>query len=98
MSLEVQFIANQKEEIMIIDRYTKVALSLIAISLFLISLNPWIAPIKAYAEWGFSDSGTLSRGLDGIAEAIQWGFSDSGTLSRGLDGIAGAIRRIDCGR
>ena len=35
---------------MIIDRYTKAVLTLIAISLFVISLNPWIVPTKAYAE------------------------------------------------
>ena len=35
---------------MIIDRYTKAVFTLIAISLFVISLNPWIAPTKAYAE------------------------------------------------
>ena len=38
---------------MIIDRYTKAVLTLIAISLFVISLNPWIAPTKAYAAWGY---------------------------------------------
>ena len=39
-----------KGGIMIIDRYTKFVFTLIAISLFVISLNPWIAPTKAYAE------------------------------------------------
>ena len=53
---------------MIIDKYTKAVLTLIAISLFVISLNPWIAPTKAYAEISAFD---LSVGLGGIESAIK---------------------------
>ena len=56
---------------MIIDRYTKAVLTLTAISLFVISLNPWIAPTKAYAELDFSDIKYLSSDLVSIAGAIQ---------------------------
>ena len=55
---------------MIIDRYTKFVFTLIAISLFVISLNPWIAPTKAYAEWDWNDNKVLKGGLDNIAGAI----------------------------
>ena len=51
---------------MIIDRYTKAVLTLIAISLFVISLNPWIAPIKAYAEMGWTDTKYL-----GVGQTVQ---------------------------
>ena len=56
---------------MIIDRYTKAVLTLIAISLFVISLNPWIVPTKAYAEFDDTDHGMLTNGLDNIASAIS---------------------------
>ena len=55
---------------MIIDRYTKAVFTLIAISLFVISLNPWIAPTKAYAAWGLGSEKTLHNGLNRIAGAI----------------------------
>jgi hypothetical protein len=54
---------------MVIDKYTKAVLTLIAISLFVISLNPWIAPTKAYAEL---DSGDLS-GIERYARGIYSG-------------------------
>jgi len=56
---------------MIIDRYTKFVFTLIAISLFVISLNPWIAPTKAYAELDFTDTKYLRGGLDNIANAVN---------------------------
>ena len=56
---------------MIIDRYTKAVFTLIATSLFVISLNPWIAPTKAYAEWGASSQERLIEGLGNIASAIK---------------------------
>ena len=56
---------------MIIDKYTKAVLTLIAISLFVISLNPWIAPTKAYAELGVGDYGMFSSKLGSIASAIK---------------------------
>ena len=49
---------------MVIDRYTKAVLTLIAISLFVISLNPWIVPTKAYAELDSSD-------LSGIQNSVH---------------------------
>lgn len=49
---------------MIIDRYTKAVFTLIAISLFLISLNLWIAPTKAYAQWGSSSQERLITRLE----------------------------------
>ena len=51
---------------MIIDKYTKAVLTLIAISLFVISLNPWIAPTKAFAELDSYDLGNLERYARGI--------------------------------
>jgi len=56
---------------MIIDRYTKAVFTLIAISLFVISLNPWIAPTKAYADLSVSDFNMLDSRLGGIASAIN---------------------------
>ena len=56
---------------MIIDRYTKAVFTLIAISLFVISLNPWIAPTKAYAQITHSGLMLLSAGLDSIETAIE---------------------------
>ena len=56
---------------MIVDRYTKAVFTLIAISLFVISLNPWIAPTKAYAEWGTGAERILSHGLSRIGDAIK---------------------------
>ena len=48
---------------MIIDRYTKAVLTLIAISLFVISLNPWVLPTKAYAELSNYDLSSIKSGL-----------------------------------
>ena len=56
---------------MIIDRYTKAVFTLIAISLFLIALNPWIAPIKAYAEvnnWALEG---IESSIDNVVTAIK---------------------------
>ena len=63
--------ALDKGGIMIIDRYTKVVFTLIAISLFVISLNPWIAPTKAYAEWDHNSDELLQTGFSKIAKAIK---------------------------
>ena len=62
---------------MIIDRYTKAVLTLIAISLFVISLNPWIVPTKAYAELDSSD-------LRGIQNSVRGIKSDLGSIYSGL--------------
>ena len=56
---------------MIINRYTKIVLTLIGISLFVISLNPWIAPTKAYAEFDDTDHLMLAGALTNIASAIR---------------------------
>ena len=52
---------------MIIDRYTKAVLTLIAISLFVISLNPWIEPTKAYA----ADDHTVANAVYSVSSAIR---------------------------
>ena len=62
---------------MIIDRYTKAVLTLIAISLFVISLNPWIVPTKAYAELDSSDLSSIENSVRGIK-------SDLGSIYNGL--------------
>ncbi len=56
---------------MIIDRYTKAVLTLIAISLFVISLNPWIAPTKAYAELDSSDLRGIQNSVRGIESHLR---------------------------
>ncbi len=56
---------------MIIDKFTKAVMTLLAVSLFMIALNPWIAPTKAYAELDFTDIKYLSHGLDSIATSID---------------------------
>ena len=56
---------------MIIDKYTKAVFTLIAISLFLISLNPWIAPTKAYAEVSNSFLQSIEYSIDRVAGAIN---------------------------
>ena len=62
---------------MIIDRYTKAVFTLIAISLFLIALNPWIAPTNAYAELDRSDLSSIESSVRGIKSAL-------GNISDGL--------------
>jgi len=62
---------------MIIDRYTKAVLTLIAISLFVISLNPWIAPTKAYAELDRIDLSSIEHYVRGIK-------SNLGSISGGV--------------
>ena len=52
---------------MIIDKYTKAVLTLIAISLFVISLNPWIAPTKAYAAGDY----TVAKAIYLVVDAIN---------------------------
>ena len=56
---------------MIIDRYTKAVLTLIAISLFVISLNPWIVPTKAYAELDSSDLRGIQNSVRGIESNLR---------------------------
>ena len=56
---------------MIIDRYTKAVFTLIAISLFVISLNPWIAPTKAYAAIDNVFLEGIEKAIDRVNEAIQ---------------------------
>ena len=60
-----------KGGIMIIDRYTKAVFTLIAISLFVISLNPWIAPTKAYAIGISVETKIIRHALEKIANAIK---------------------------
>ena len=57
---------------MIIDRYTKAVFTLIAISLFVISLNQWIAPTKAYAEWGMGSEKILHNEIAFELILFRW--------------------------
>jgi len=52
---------------MIIDRFTKFILSIIAFSLCLNALNPWISPTLANANDNFA----MERAIKGIAEGIN---------------------------
>ena len=56
---------------MIIDKFTKAVMTLLAVSLFMIALNPWIAPTKAYAEWNSTANSYLFSGLSNIESAIK---------------------------
>ena len=56
---------------MIIDKFTKAVMTLLAVSLFMIALNPWIAPTKAYAELDFNAIEYLSSSVDMVAIAIN---------------------------
>ena len=56
---------------MFIDRYTKSVPTLIAIGLFVISLNPWIAPINAYAELDTKDYKMFREELRSITASIR---------------------------
>ena len=69
---------------MIIDKFTKAVMTLLAVSLFMIALNPWIAPTKAYAEFTHEGLMLLSTNLDGIQSSIS--------------GLESAIGYIDCSR
>jgi hypothetical protein len=57
---------------MIIDKFTKAVLTLIAISLFVISLNPWIAPTKAYAEVSNAYLQGIENAIDDVAKNISY--------------------------
>ena len=68
---------------MIIDRYTKAVLTLIAISLFVISLNPWVLPTKAYAELDSSDLYSIESSIRGIKSdlnSISFGICVNGKI------------------
>ena len=56
---------------MIIDKFTKAVMTLLAVSLFMIALNPWIAPTKAYAELDAYDLNRLASPLNDISSAIR---------------------------
>jgi len=45
-------------------------LTVMAIGLLLIGLNPWIAPTSAYAEWTKKDRSSMASYLNNIAVAI----------------------------
>ena len=49
---------------MTVDKYTKAVLTLIAISMFIISLTPWIAPRRAQGE-------RIENALNNIAGEIS---------------------------
>jgi hypothetical protein len=56
---------------MIIDRYTKSVLTVIALGLLLNGLNPWIAPPKAYAELSSSDLSSIKSTLSSITSDVS---------------------------
>ena len=56
---------------MIIDKFTKAVMTLLAVSLFMIALNPWIAPTKAYAELDSYDLRKIASPLNNISNAIR---------------------------
>ena len=57
---------------MIIDKFTKAVMTLLAVSLFMIALNPWIAPTKAYAELSSYDMRGLVSAVNSISSAIGY--------------------------
>jgi len=57
---------------MIIDRYTKAVMTVIAVALLMIGLNPWIAPTKAYAELGNEDSRILRKIYSATSNIDGW--------------------------
>ena len=59
---------------MIIDRFTKFILSIIAFSLCLNALNPWISPTLANANDNFAMERTIKKiaeGINKIADNIE---------------------------
>jgi hypothetical protein len=56
---------------MIIDKFTKAVMTLLAVSLFMIALNPWIAPTKAYAEVTNPYLQGIENAIDDVAKAIK---------------------------
>ena len=55
---------------MIMDKYTKAIMTVIAVALFMIALNPWIAPTKAYAELSSIDLMNIEFHLNEIKSAV----------------------------
>ncbi len=55
---------------MTIDRYTKSIMTVIAVALVMIALNPWIAPTKAYAELEPYDLSTIEAHVLQIANGL----------------------------
>ena len=55
---------------MVLDRYTKILLTVIAISLLLIAINPWIKPIIAEASY-HDGTRVIESVLREIARAIS---------------------------
>ena len=56
---------------MIIDKFTKAVMTLLAVSLFMIALNPWIAPTKAYAELDRGDLDDINISISGIKSVLK---------------------------
>lgn len=68
----------------IVDRYTKFILTLIAIALLLIALNPWIVPEKAHADM---DNSTISN-FKQIKSAVD-------SMSSSVDSISSTVNNIE---
>ncbi|MBT3508272.1 MAG: hypothetical protein HN472_01860 [Nitrospina sp.] len=50
---------------MIVDLYTKVVLTIIAASLFVLTLTTAVSPIKAYAQFNQKETSDGARGMSG---------------------------------
>ena len=68
---------------MIIDRYTKFVMTVIAVALLMIGLNPWIAPTKAYAELEPYDISLIETNITAIRNDVSGIASDLSGLSSG---------------
>ena len=51
---------------MIVDKFTKAVMALLAVSLFIIALNSWIAPTKAYA-----DTHAIAMAVYAVVDAVN---------------------------
>jgi hypothetical protein len=75
---------------MIIDRYTKSILTVIAVALMLNAVNPWIAPTKAWAL-DHSYAQDIIRGIDEISK-------NANKIFKGINRIAASIDNSNCNR
>ena len=62
---------------MVTDWYTKMVLTVIAIALSLIALNPWVAPLPASAQLSASDLSSIEGDVSSIKSHL-------GSIYRGI--------------
>ena len=60
---------------MIMDKYTKAIMTVIAVALFMIALNPWINPPEVKADVGGMDYRDLRRDRD-FRKAVEYIVED----------------------